>query len=35
MKEIYKCECGIELQKSYKARHNKTKKHISFINNNK
>lgn len=34
-KEKYKCICGSEILKSVKAKHNKTKKHISFINNNK
>ncbi len=34
-KEKYKCECGSEFRKIDKARHNKTIKHISFINNNK
>ncbi len=34
-KEKYKCICGSEFIKIHKSRHNKTKKHISFINNNK
>jgi hypothetical protein len=34
-KEKYKCFCGSEIVKCTKARHERTNKHISFINNNK
>jgi len=33
MKEKYTCECGVELCKSNKSNHVKSKKHINFINN--
>lgn len=32
-KEKYTCECGSILTKNKKSRHEKTKKHINFINN--
>lgn len=32
-KEIYVCECGSESTQCHKARHEKTKKHLNFINN--
>ncbi len=34
-KEKYTCECGSTLTKNHKARHEKTKKHIKFINSKK
>ena len=34
-KEKYKCICGSEILKAVKARHERSIKHISFINNNK
>ena len=33
-KQKYTCECGTTLRKDDKSRHNKTKKHQSFINSN-
>ena len=35
LKEKITCECGATITKCNKPRHNKTKKHINFINNNK
>jgi hypothetical protein len=34
-KEKYTCECGTELTKAKKSRHEKSNKHIQFINQNK
>jgi hypothetical protein len=34
-KEKYLCECGSEINNRGKIEHERTKKHISFINNNK
>ena len=33
-KEKIKCECGSEIRKNDLARHNRSKKHINFINSN-
>ena len=33
-KNIYLCSCGSKIRKDSKNRHEKTKKHINFINNN-
>ncbi len=35
MKEKYKCECGSKIRKDGKKKHERSIKHISFINNNK
>ena len=34
-KEKYKCVCGSEICRKHKLRHERSNKHISFINNNK